>query len=177
METFYVHLPFADVNVFVPALILIGFAVGIISSFFGIGGAWMVTPGLNILGFPMTYAIGTDITHVAGKAVFATRQHAKMGNVDYKLAWVMVLGTIAGVELGAQLIMFLKKLNLVDTSVRWAYAVLLFFISVVVFVDWYKSKKKKIKESGIELYKSLHQIKIPPIVHFEVANVTCLVSD
>ena len=24
------------------------------------GGAWMVTPGLNILGFPMAFAIGTD---------------------------------------------------------------------------------------------------------------------
>jgi len=65
------HLHFADIDIFIPALVLIGFAVGVISSFFGIGGAWMVTPGLNILGFPMTYAIGTDITHVAGKSIFA----------------------------------------------------------------------------------------------------------
>jgi len=35
---------------------------------FGVGGGWIVTPALNIFGFPMDYAIGTDITHIFGKS-------------------------------------------------------------------------------------------------------------
>jgi len=42
----------AGVKIFWPGLIILGIGVGIIGGFFGMGGAWMVTPGLNILGFP-----------------------------------------------------------------------------------------------------------------------------
>ncbi len=166
------YLPFAKVQVFIPALILIGFSVGVISSFFGIGGAWMVTPGLNILGFPMTYAIGTDIAHVAGKSIFATRQHSRMGNVDYKLALVMVVGTVIGVECGAQVVMYLKKLLILDSVVRWAYAFLLLGIGIMVFIDCMKSRKNN-NESGITWYKTFHKIKLPPVIHFSVSNITC----
>jgi uncharacterized membrane protein YfcA len=47
----YLYMPIAGINIFWPGLVLIGFSVGIIGGFFGMGGAWMVTPGLNILGF------------------------------------------------------------------------------------------------------------------------------
>ena len=143
LEWMYIYLPFAEVKIFIPALLLIGFAVGVISSFFGIGGAWMVTPGLNILGFPMTYAIGTDITHVAGKSIFATILHSKFGNVDYRLGITMIFGTVIGIEGGAQVIMYLKKLMIVDSIVRWAYAILLSLIGTFVLIDVLKKKKRE----------------------------------
>ena len=64
----YMYMPIAGVKIFWPGLVLIGFSVGVIGGFFGMGGAWMVTPGLNILGFPMAFAIGTDIAHGAPSA-------------------------------------------------------------------------------------------------------------
>ena len=48
----YMYMPIAGVKIFWPGLVLIGFSVGVIGGFFGMGGAWMVTPGLNISGFP-----------------------------------------------------------------------------------------------------------------------------
>ena len=39
---------------------------------FGIGGAWIVTPALNIFGFPMPYGIGTGLAHMGGKSIVAT---------------------------------------------------------------------------------------------------------
>ncbi|MBI4299729.1 MAG: TSUP family transporter, partial [Chloroflexi bacterium] len=53
--------PTAGVEVNPLLLVLIGFTVGVCGGFFGIGGAFMVTPALNIFGFPMAYAIGTDM--------------------------------------------------------------------------------------------------------------------
>jgi uncharacterized membrane protein YfcA len=88
------------VEVFWPGLIILGLGVGIIGGFFGMGGGWMVTPGLNMLGFPMAFAIGTDISHMAGKSLVSTMRHAKFGNVDYKLGLIMTVGTAAGVEAG-----------------------------------------------------------------------------
>ena len=119
MDWLYVLMPISGVTIFWPGLIILGLGVGIIGGFFGMGGAWMVTPGLNILGFPMAFAVGTDVAHMAGKSLISTLRHGKFGNVDYKLGLTMLAGTIIGVELGAQMLMWLERLGSVDKVVRW----------------------------------------------------------
>ena len=94
MDWLFILMPIAGVKIFWPGLIILGIGVGVIGGFFGMGGAWMVTPGLNILGFPMAFAIGTDIAHMAGKSLISTMRHGKFGNVDYKLGLIMVFGTV-----------------------------------------------------------------------------------
>lgn len=177
----YMYMPIAGVNIFWPGLVLIGFSVGVIGGFFGMGGAWMVTPGLNILGFPMAFAIGTDIAHIAGKSMISTIRHSKFGNVDYKLGFVMLVGTMAGIEVGAQLIMWLERLGRVGSVVRWVYVGFLALIALMVFADYAKARKKKAMglvdgEKGTEgftWYKTLHKIKIPPMMHFKAAGIYC----
>ncbi|HJX32259.1 MAG TPA: sulfite exporter TauE/SafE family protein, partial [Thermodesulfobacteriota bacterium] len=125
MEWLYILMPISGVTIFWPGLIVLGIGVGIIGGFFGMGGAWMVTPGLNILGFPMAFAIGTDIAHMAGKSLISTMRHGRFGNVDYKLGFIMLVGTIAGFEAGAQMIMWFERMGNVDIIVRYLYLVLL----------------------------------------------------
>jgi len=43
MDWLYMYMPIAGVTIFWPGLVLIGFSVGVIGGFFGMGGAWMVT--------------------------------------------------------------------------------------------------------------------------------------
>ena len=124
-------------------MIILGVGVGIIGGFFGMGGAWMVTPGLNILGFPMAFAIGTDIAHMAGKSLISTMRHGKFGNVDYKLGFIMLVGTIVGFEVGAQMIMWLERIGSVDQVVRYLYLVLLALIAWMVFADVAKIKAER----------------------------------
>ncbi|ADU61150.1 MAG: sulfite exporter TauE/SafE family protein [Pseudodesulfovibrio sp.] len=177
----YMYMPIAGVTILWPGLVLIGFSVGVIGGFFGMGGAWMVTPGLNILGFPMAFAIGTDIAHIAGKSMVSTMRHSKFGNVDYKLGFVMVVGTMVGIEIGAQLIMYLERLGKVGDVVRWVYVGFLGLIALMVFYDYFKAVSKKKHgqvdgehgTEGITWYKTLHKIRIPPMMHFEKAGFTC----
>jgi uncharacterized membrane protein YfcA len=177
----YMYMPIAGVKIFWPGLVLIGFSVGVIGGFFGMGGAWMVTPGLNILGFPMAFAIGTDIAHIAGKSMVSTMRHSKFGNVDYKLGFVMLIGTMIGIEIGAQLIMLLERIGKVGSVVRWVYVGFLALIALMVFYDYAKAVQKKKAGAvdgehgteGITWYKTLHRIKIPPMMHFKTAGFTC----
>ena len=177
----YMYMPIAGVNIFWPGLVLIGFSVGVIGGFFGMGGAWMVTPGLNILGFPMAFAIGTDIAHIAGKSMVSTMRHSKFGNVDYKLGFVMLVGTMVGIECGAQIIMYLERIGLVGSVVRWVYVGFLALICWMVFYDYFKAVSKKKRgegggahgTEGITWYKTLHKIKIPPMMHFKTAGFVC----
>jgi hypothetical protein len=177
-------MPIAGVKIFWPGLIILGIGVGIIGGFFGMGGAWMVTPGLNILGFPMAFAIGTDIAHMAGKSLISTMRHGKFGNVDYKLGFIMLFGTVAGFECGAQMVMWLERLGSVEKVVRWIYVALLLFIAWTVFHDVAKRKAKEkaaaakgetleAGATGVEWHKALHKIKIPPMVHLNVAGIYC----
>lgn len=177
----YMYMPIAGVDIFWPGLVLIGYSVGVIGGFFGMGGAWMVTPGLNILGFPMAFAIGTDIAHIAGKSMISTIRHSKFGNVDYKLGFVMVVGTMVGIECGAQLVMYLERIGRIGPVVRWVYVVFLLLIAVMVFSDYAKAVKKKKQgiadgEKGTEgftWYKTLHKINIPPMMHFKASGIYC----
>lgn len=166
MDWLYITMPVAGIEVLWIGLVILGLGVGIIGGFFGMGGAWMVTPGLNILGFPMAFAIGTDITHMAGKSIIATRRHAKFGNVDYKLGLVMVIGTVLGFEIGAQMVMWLERIGKIETYLRWGYLVLLTFIGWVVFADVGKRTDK-------QWHKTLQKISIPPVVTFQTAGIRC----
>ena len=184
MDFLYVVMPIAGVTIFWPGLIILGVGVGIIGGFFGMGGAWMVTPGLNILGFPMAFAIGTDIAHMAGKSLISTMRHGKFGNVDYKLGIVMLVGTVVGFEVGAQMVMWLERLGTVELYVRLLYIVLLAFITWMVFTDVAKRKRKEREAAaagkelealttGLDWSKTLHKIKIPPMMHFKEAMIYC----
>ncbi|HUE04927.1 MAG TPA: sulfite exporter TauE/SafE family protein [Bryobacteraceae bacterium] len=186
MHWFYVLLPIAGVHVWWPALVILGLGVGIIGGFFGMGGAWMVTPALNILGFPMAFAIGTDITHMAGKSLISTMRHAKFGNVDYRLSLIMVFGTIGGLEVGARNIMWLERIGKIDFYVRCGYLVLLTAIAWLVFADIFKRRNKDraaraaghpVDEltTGIEWYKTLQRINVPPMMTFPTAGIRCSV--
>ncbi len=184
MDWLYILMPIAGVKIFWPGLVILGIGVGVIGGFFGMGGAWMVTPGLNILGFPMAFAIGTDIAHMAGKSLISTMRHGKFGNVDYKLGFIMLFGTIVGFEIGAQMIMWLERIGSVDWVVRWLYIVLLAFITYMVFSDVVKRRRKEAEArkagkeldklaTGLEWHKTFHKIKIPPMMHLNVAGVYC----
>ena len=184
MDWLYILMPIAGIKIFWPGLIILGVGVGIIGGFFGMGGAWMVTPGLNILGFPMAFAIGTDIAHMAGKSLISTMRHGKFGNVDYKLGLIMLFGTIVGFEVGAQTVMYLERLGSVEKVVRWVYIVLLASIAWMVFHDVAKRRAKEraaeargeklaAGTTGVEWHKALHKIKIPPMVHLTQSGIYC----
>ena len=184
MDWLYILMPISGVTIFWPGLIILGVGVGIIGGFFGMGGAWMVTPGLNILGFPMAFAIGTDIAHMAGKSLISTLRHGKFGNVDYKLGMIMLVGTVVGFEVGAQMVMWLERLGSVEKVVRWLYVALLTFIAWMVFHDVAVRKRKEREAAargeqldkaavGVDWASSLHAIKIPPMMHFDAAGIYC----
>ena len=184
MDWLYILMPISGVSIFWPGLIILGLGVGIIGGFFGLGGAWMVTPGLNILGFPMAFAIGTDVAQMAGKSLISTMRHGKFGNVDYLLGITMLIGTVVGVEIGAQMVMWLERIGSVDKVVRWLYVVLLILLAWLVFHDVLLRRKKEREAQaqhkeldkaavGVDWASKLQAIRIPPVVHFKNAGITC----
>lgn len=104
-----------------PLLLAIGFAVGVFSGFFGIGGGFLIVPGLILAtGMPLTSAIGTSLVAVSAFGAATAASYAVSGLVDWPLAGLFVLGGLlgglAGVKLGKALAQRKQTLNLVFAS-------------------------------------------------------------
>lgn len=113
--------------------------------------------------------------------MISTMRHAKFGNVDYKLGVIMLLGTVVGIEVGANIIMLLERMGTIGPVVRWVYVVLLALIAWMVFYDYYKATAKKKAgvgagergTEGVTWYKTFHKINLPPMIHFKTAGFVC----
>ncbi len=173
------YFPIAGCEINPLVLIYIGFCVGVLGGFFGIGGAFMVTPALNLFGFPMAYAIGTDLAHIMGKSIIATIRHKKLGNVDLKLGLLMLIGTAMGVELGKDLIITLEKIGKVDIVVRIVYMFILGGIGTYMVYDYFLHTReirggradKDAERDGTLLSKRLHGFFFPPMVSLPESNI------
>jgi len=180
MDIFNIWLPVAEIEFSIILLLTIGFCVGTLGGFFGVGGAWIVTPALNIFGFNMSFAIGTDLAHIFGKSIIATKKHSKMGNVDFKLGLISILGSVVGVEIGAQVVMFLERIGEVGPVVRWVYMALLFSLGIFMVFDYLKATKAdepKLNETSKEasskkpISQKLHSIKLPPMISLPTSGI------
>jgi uncharacterized protein len=80
-----------------PALVGTGFAVGGMSGFFGIGGGFLIVPGLILAtGMPMLQAVGTSLVAVSAFGLTTAASYAMAGLVDWRLAAFFVAGGVAG---------------------------------------------------------------------------------
>jgi uncharacterized membrane protein YfcA len=128
------EFPIAGVTVNPVLLAGIGFLVGILGGFFGVGGGFIATPFMVWAGVPWNIAIGTDLAHMTGKSIVAAKRHRTLGHVDVKLGALMVFATILGVESGAQIIEWLEKTGKVEHVIGVVYVFIL--LSISAFTAW-----------------------------------------
>ena len=115
-------------------LAVIGFLIGILGGFFGVGGSFIAGPALRAVGLDWNFAVGTDLAHIVGKSVVAAKRHRALGNVDLRLGFIMAIGTMGGAELGAQLIQMLKRAGNVNFVVSVVSIVI--YVSISSFMIW-----------------------------------------
>ena len=78
-------------------LIGLGFAVGALSGFFGIGGGFLIVPGLMAAtGMPLINAVGSSLFAVTAFGLTTAASYAASGLVDWPLAGLFILGGAAG---------------------------------------------------------------------------------
>src|ERR1700747_1097573 len=127
-------------------LVVVGFVIGILGGFFGVGGSFIAGPALRLMGVDWNYAVGTDLAHIVGKSIVAARQHSTPGNFALKLGFFMACGTIVGAECGAQLIQALKRAGNVNTVVS-VVAIVVYFC-IAVFMLWESQKTLRSDKKG-----------------------------
>ncbi len=176
------EFPIAGVIVNPLLLAGIGFLVGILGGFFGVGGGFIAGPLMFWAGVPMNFVVGTDLAHMTGKSIVAARRHRALGHVDIKLGLVMVVGTVLGVESGARALEALKAVGAVDVVIGLAYVLILTTISV--FTAWESLRAlRMIRKDHLAVQEALgfegiarrvHSIALPPIVSFPASGIASI---
>jgi uncharacterized membrane protein YfcA len=86
-----------------PRLLLFGGGVGLLSGFFGIGGGFLIVPGLVLAtGMALQNAIGTSLFAVTAFGLATATSYAFSGLVDWRLAALVIAGGVLGAMLGTR---------------------------------------------------------------------------
>ena len=130
------YFPIADVVISPLLLALLGMIVGTMTGFFGVGGGFLITGGLLVLGVPTIYAVGTGLLMVMGTAITSTLRHRRLGNVDLRLAALIVCGTVPGVFAGERVNSVLAEAGIAGPVVGAVYFVLLLSLGSLMVGNW-----------------------------------------
>lgn len=99
-----VELNWTSAKTLLPPLVLFGFGVGALSGFFGIGGGFLVVPGLvAATGMPLIMAIGSSLVSVTAFGLTTAFNYSLSGLVDWHVALVFIAGGVVGGLFGGAL--------------------------------------------------------------------------
>ncbi len=129
------HLPIVDLTV--PALVpaLLGGGIGFLSGLLGVGGGFLLTPLLILLGIPTNFAVATGAMPVMASSVSGALAHWRRGNVDLTMAVALTFGGLVGASLGVRLLILLRQLGQVDLVIGLCYVVLLGALGTTMMIE------------------------------------------
>lgn len=115
----------------VPRLGGVGFATGALSGFFGIGGGFLIVPGLMLAtGMPILNAVGSSLVAVTAFGLTTAASYSMSGDVDWMLALLFIAGGVGGGLIGARAAHGLASGR---GYLNTAFAALIFAVAIYTF--------------------------------------------
>ncbi len=127
-----VYLPIAEMSVDALLLLGIGFGVGWLSGLFGVGGGFLLTPLLMLIGIPSAVAVASGANQTLGASVSGLIAQWRRGNVDWRMGLTLFAGGLLGSALGVQIFALLKRWGQVDVAVSLFYVVILGIVGALM---------------------------------------------
>jgi uncharacterized membrane protein YfcA len=173
----YLFLPIAGASVPIALLLSLGLIIGFLSGLFGVGGGFLLTPLLMMIGIPPTVAAASDANQIVAASTSGTLAHWRLGNVDVKMGLLLVAGGVVGGTLGVQLIKILREAGNADFVIKITYIIMLSIIGSYMFQEslrnlkpgWLTRKKKRAAKTST--FAAINRI-MPLKTNFEKSGVT-----
>ena len=131
----WIYLPVAGGSVSIPFIAGLGAAVGLLSGLFGVGGGFLLTPLLIMIGIPPTVAAASDANQIVAASASGAYAHARAGTVDFRMGFLLLLGGLVGGTVGVQIVKALRVAGNADFFITAAYIVMLAAVGLYMFKD------------------------------------------
>jgi len=173
----FMYLPIALTSVNYMVVVGLGLAVGLLSGLFGVGGGFLMTPLLMMIGIPPTIAAATDANQIVAASASGTLAHWRLGNVDVKMGLYLLVGGFLGGAGGVHVIKILRATGGADFLIKMTYVIMLGVVGAFMFVESLNAlRKSKAADSSVEaapVKKSGGLLsKLPMQTVFEKSGVT-----
>lgn len=171
-----IFFPIARMPISIFAILGMGGIVGLLSGLFGVGGGFLLTPLLMWMGIPPAVAVASDTNQIVAASVSGTIAHSRNKNVDFKLGFIILVGSLVGGSFGTALVKVLQSLGNFDFVLKCAYVVMLLIVGTFMFIESINSlRKKNQQDSEVPKESSAMRLmnKLPMKMRFEVSGIDC----
>lgn len=152
----HIYLPIAQMSVDLFTLIGLGFCVGILSGLFGVGGGFIITPVLFLMGVPPSIAVASQSSQIVGSSTSGALVHYNRKTIDYKMGLILLLGGMLGSYLGVRIFKILTELGQIEIFVTLLYVVFLSLIGGLMLYESIRSLRSTVPQSRRLKHNRLH---------------------
>ena len=130
-----IYLPIAELPVNLFVILGLGVAVGFISGMFGVGGGFLMTPLLILVGIPPAVAVANVPSHMAASSLSGALTYWRRRLVDLGLGLVLLSGGIIGTAVGVWVFAVLLRVGQLDLVVGLSYVTLLGIVGGIMLAE------------------------------------------
>jgi uncharacterized membrane protein YfcA len=130
-----VFLPIAHMDVNLLVILAFGLTIGSLSALTGVGGGFLLTPLLMMIGVPPVVAVGTTPALIAGSAAAGSYTHWRLGNLDLRLGLALLAGSLSTAIGSIFLLRSLQQGGQFDNVVALSYIAILGTVGTISLVE------------------------------------------
>lgn len=128
-------LPVAGVAINSFSLVGAGLLVGFLSGLLGVGGGFLLTPLLMMLGISPAVAAASGTNAMVGTSASGVLAHLRHRNVDFRLGWVLLAGGVLGGAAGTAWVRTLRQRGNLDAVIVGLYVLFLGALGLFLFSE------------------------------------------
>ncbi len=137
-----IYLPIAGMSINFFLVLGIGGLVGFLSGLFGVGGGFLLTPLMMMIGIPPAVAAASDSCQIVAAASSGAFAHWRLGNVDFKLGLIILLGGITGGTIGVQVVAILRAMGNFEFVMKVVYVLMLGLVGGAMFMESFRTIRR-----------------------------------
>ncbi len=131
----HIFLPVAGMSINLLLVISVGALVGFLSGLVGVGGGFLMTPILMMIGVPPTVAAASDTNSIVATSSSGMAAHFRLGNVDLKLGGILLLGGLVGAQFGVRIVKLLRSMGNADFVITVCYVIVLGSVGAFMLLE------------------------------------------
>jgi uncharacterized membrane protein YfcA len=135
-------LPIAGIGINAWLIVAIGGMIGLLSGLLGVGGGFLLTPVLMMIGVPPTVAAASDTNAIVATSSSGVAAHFRLRNVDLRMGTILLVGGLAGSGIGVRCVRFLREMGNADLVITLTYILILSLVGGFIVRDsWRKMRR------------------------------------
>ena len=166
-----IYLPIAGLPVNFFILMSLGLVVGFLSGMFGVGGGFLMTPMLMLLGIPPAVAVASEANHILAASFSGFLAHMRRLNVDFLMGFILLTGGIVGSILGVFLLKYLLMIGQEEIFISLSYIFILTFVGIWMLWESLNTLKKINKGKINKLHEHIWLHGLPFKIKFRKSHL------